>query len=69
MNVARRIEPDWGGTMGQPGVDKRAITRHVLWVLVAVHVVAMVRLQHGVTGNLLSTTHIPLAEGIRAGAK
>jgi hypothetical protein len=39
-------------------VGVRAITRHVLWILVAMHVVAMVRLQHGVTGNLLSTSHI-----------
>jgi len=39
-------------------VSLRAITRHVLWTLLAMHVVAMVRLQHGVTGNLLSTTHI-----------
>jgi len=39
-------------------VGLRAITRHVLWTLLAMHVVAMVRLQHGVTGNLLSTTHI-----------
>jgi hypothetical protein len=39
-------------------VGTRAITRHVLWTVIAAHVVAMVRLQHGVTGNLLSTTHI-----------
>jgi hypothetical protein len=39
-------------------VGFKAITRHVLWTLLAMHVVAMVRLQHGVTGNLLSTTHI-----------
>ena len=39
-------------------VGLKAITRHVLWTLLAMHVVAMVRLQHGVTGNLLSTTHI-----------
>jgi len=39
-------------------VGERAITRHLLWTMVAAHVVAMVRLQHGVKGNLLSTTHI-----------
>ena len=39
-------------------VGTGAITRHVLWTLIAVHVVAMVRLQHGVIGNLLSTSHI-----------
>ena len=32
--------------------------RHVLWALVSVHVVEMVRLQHGVVDNLLSITHI-----------
>ena len=39
-------------------VGERAIKRHVLWTMIATHVVAMVRLQHGVKGNLLSTTHI-----------
>jgi hypothetical protein len=39
-------------------VGERAITRHLLWTMIAAHVVAMVRLQHGVKGNLLSTTHI-----------
>ena len=53
------IGPDWGGRRGagggavaEPGVGKRAITRHVLWVMVAMHVVEMVRLQHGVVGNI-----------------
>ena len=39
-------------------VGLKAITRHVLWTLLAMHVVAMVRLQHGVTGNLFLTIHI-----------
>ena len=39
-------------------VGVRAITRHVLWTMLAAHIVAMVRLQHGVTDNLLSTTHL-----------
>jgi hypothetical protein len=39
-------------------VGERAITRHVLWTMLAAHIVAMVRLQHGVTDNLLSTTHL-----------
>ncbi len=39
-------------------VGMRAIQRHVPWTLVAMRVVAMVRLQHGVTEDLLSTTHI-----------
>ena len=39
-------------------VGKGAITLHVLWTFIAMHVVAMVRLQHGVVGDLLSTSHI-----------
>ena len=39
-------------------VGMGAIKRHVLWALMAVHVVAMVRLQHGVVDNLLSITHL-----------
>ena len=39
-------------------VGMEAIMRHVLWALVSVHVVEMVRLQHGVVDNLLSITHI-----------
>ena len=39
-------------------VGMEAIKRHVLWALVAVHLVAMVRLQHGVVDNLLSITHL-----------
>ena len=39
-------------------VGVRAITRHVLWTMLAAHIVAMVRLQHGVKDNLLSTTHL-----------
>lgn len=39
-------------------VGERAVSRHLLWTLIAAHIVAMVRLQHGVKGNLLSTTHI-----------
>jgi hypothetical protein len=39
-------------------VGLKAMTRHVLWTLLTMHIVAMVRLQNRVTGNLLSTTHI-----------
>ena len=39
-------------------VVKGAIIRHVLWTFIVMHVVAMARLQHGVIGNLLSTSHI-----------
>ena len=41
-------------------VGMTAIVRHVLCTIVAMYVLAMVRLQHGVTENLLSTTHILL---------
>ena len=37
-------------------VKVRAITRHVLWTLLAAHIVAMVRFQHSVKDNLLTTT-------------
>jgi len=43
-------------TLNVVGIE--AIKRHVLWALVAVHVVALVRLQHGVVDNLLSITHL-----------
>lgn len=52
------VKEHYGLETGLHVVGIRAITRHVLWTLVAMHVVAMVRLQHGVTENLLSTTHI-----------
>jgi hypothetical protein len=42
----------------------RGILWQLLWTLVAMHVMAMVRLQHGVTANLFSTTHI-LQTGIK----
>ncbi len=43
-------------TMNVVGMD--AITRQMLWAVVAAHVVAKVRLQHGFDENLLSETHI-----------
>jgi hypothetical protein len=39
-------------------VGLKAITRHVLWTLLAMHVVAMLRLQNQVTENFLSTIYI-----------
>jgi hypothetical protein len=56
--VNGHVKEHYALEVGLNVVGTRAITRHVLWTLIAEHVVAMVRLQHGVTGNLLSTTHI-----------
>jgi hypothetical protein len=52
------VKEHYAFEVGLNVVGTRAITRHVLQTMIAAHVVAMVRLQHGVTGNLLSTTHI-----------
>jgi DNA-binding transcriptional regulator LsrR (DeoR family) len=57
-NVNGHVKKHYGLEMRLILVGTRAVTRHVLWTLVAMHVVAMVRLQHGVLENLLSTTHI-----------
>jgi len=44
---------------GLNAVGERAMTRHLLWMLIVAHIVAMVRLKRGVERNLLSTMHIP----------
>ena len=56
--VNGHMKDQWGleRTLNVVGMD--AIMRHVLWALVSAHVVALVRLQHGVVDNLLSITHI-----------
>ena len=40
----------------------KAITRHMLFTLVAIYMVAMVKLQHGVKENPHSTSHILSSE-------
>jgi hypothetical protein len=56
--VNGHIKDQWDleRTLNVVGVE--AVKRHVLWALVSAHVVALVRLQHGVVDNLLSITHI-----------
>lgn len=56
--VNGHIKDQWGLERTLNVVGMEAIKRHVQWALVAAHVVAMVRLQHGVVDNLLSVTHI-----------
>ena len=53
MSVARGRDD---GGCGLVGV--RVIMRHVLWTMLAAHIVAMIRVHGGVTDNLLSTTHL-----------
>ena len=56
MNGHVKDQWDLERTLNVVGME--AIRRHVLWTLVSAHVVAMVRLQHGVVENLLSISHI-----------
>ena len=56
--VNGHLKDQWGLERTLNVVGVAAVNRHVLWALVAAHVVAMVRLQHGVVDNLLSITHI-----------
>ena len=56
VNGHMKDQWDLERTLNVVGMD--AVMRHVLWALVSAHVVALVRLQHGVVDNLLSITHI-----------
>jgi len=56
--VNGHIKDQWDLERTLNVVGMEAIKRHVLWALVSIHVVALVRLQHGVVDNLLSISHI-----------
>jgi hypothetical protein len=56
--VNGHLKEQYGLELALNEVRVRAITRHVLWMMLVAHIVAMERLQPGVMGDLLSTTHL-----------